>query len=316
MVLSVALPPAIELDASPLAEETSDMPMKGIILAGGAGTRLHPLTLATSKQLLPVYDKPLVYYPLTTLMLAGIRDICIITTPQDADKFRHLLGDGSQWGVRLSYATQARPEGIAQAFLIAADFIARDPCALVLGDNLFFGHGLSEQVSAAAAHVAGATIFACQVEDPERYGVVSFDTSGRPQAIEEKPASPRSRWAVTGLYFYDDAVVEIARSIAPSARGELEITAVNAAYLRAGKLEVVKLGRGYAWFDTGTHDSLMDAGNFVRTIETRQGLKIACPEEIAFTCGYIGRAELERLIAERYEKSDYGTYLRRLLAET
>ena len=291
------------------------MAMKGIVLAGGAGTRLHPLTLAVCKQLLPVYDKPLVYYPLTTLMLAGIRDILIITTPDDADTFRHLLGDGSQWGLNLSYAAQPAPEGIAQAFLIGADFIAGDPCALVLGDNLFFGQGLSAQLGAAARHVSGATIFACQVEDPERYGVLSFDADGRPAAIEEKPERPASRWAVTGLYFYDGEVVDIARSIKPSARGEMEITHVNAVYLERGRLDVVKLGRGYAWFDTGTHDSLIDAGNFVRTIETRQGLKIACPEEIAFMNGYIDRATLERLIAERYAKTPYGSYLRRLLAE-
>lgn len=292
------------------------MAMKGIVLAGGAGTRLHPLTLAVCKQLLPVYDKPLIYYPLTTLMLAGIRDILIITTPHDVDAFRRLLGDGSQWGIALSYAVQPRPEGIAQAFLIAADFIGDEPCALVLGDNLFFGHGLSGRVSAAARHVAGATVFACQVEDPERYGVISFDAAGRPAAIEEKPARPASRWAVTGLYFYDSEVVGIARSITPSARGELEITHVNAAYLERGRLDVVKLGRGYAWFDTGTHDSLIDAGNFVRTIEKRQGLKIACPEEIAFMSGYIERAALEGLIAERYAKTPYGRYLERLLAET
>ncbi len=291
------------------------MAMKGILLAGGAGTRLHPLTLATSKQLLPVYDKPLIYYPLTTLMLAGIRDILIITTPHDAEKFRHLLGDGGQWGLRLTYAAQPRPEGIAQAFLIAADFIGKDACALVLGDNLFFGHGLSQIVGNAARNVHGATILACQVEDPERYGVITFDKAGRPLSIEEKPAAPRSRWAVTGLYFYDNEVVEIARAITPSARGELEITAVNAAYLARGTLDAVRLGRGYAWFDTGTHDSLMDAGNFVRTVETRQGLKIACPEEIAFTQGWIDRAALERLVGERYSKSDYGTYLRRLIAE-
>jgi len=292
------------------------MAMKGIVLAGGAGTRLHPLTLAACKQLLPVYDKPLIYYPLTTLMLAGIRDILIITTPQDADTFRHLLGDGSQWGLSLSYAVQPRPEGIAQAFVIGADFIGNDPCALVLGDNLFFGHGLSGQVSAAARHVDGATIFACQVEDPERYGVLSFDAAGRPAAIEEKPEKPASRWAVTGLYFYDSEVVDIARSIGPSARGELEITHVNAIYLERGRLQAIKLGRGYAWFDTGTHDSLLDAGNFVRTIEKRQGLKIACPEEIAFMSGFIDRAALERLISERYRKTPYGRYLRRLLSET
>jgi glucose-1-phosphate thymidylyltransferase len=292
------------------------MAMRGIILAGGTGTRLHPVTLATSKQLLPVYDKPLIYYPLTTLMLAGIRDILVITTPGDQEKFRTLLGDGSQWGMRLGYATQARPEGIAQALLIAAAFIAGGPCALILGDNLFFGHGLSQIVSDAASHVSGATIIACRVEDPERYGVVTFDADGRPVAIEEKPRHPRSHWAVTGLYFYDAGVVDIARSIRPSARGELEITHVNEAYLRRGALNVVKIGRGYAWFDTGTHDSLIDAANFVRTIETRQGLKIACPEEIALARGYIGHEALERLIAERYDKTNYGAYLRRLLAES
>lgn len=287
--------------------------MKGIVLAGGAGTRLHPVTLAVSKQLLPVYDKPLIYYPLSTLMLAGIRDILIISTPHDLPAFQRLLGDGSAWGLNLSYAAQPRPEGIAQAFLIGAGFLAGDHCALVLGDNLFFGHGLTELLNAARGASEGATVFGYRVTDPERYGVIEFDADGRALGIEEKPLVPRSNWAVTGLYFYDSEIVDIAGTLRPSARGELEITAVNAAYLAAGRLNVQLMGRGYAWFDTGTHDSLVDAANFVRTIELRQGLKIACPEEIAHGLGYIGDEQVERLARERYAKSGYGDYLMRLI---
>ena len=285
--------------------------MKGIVLAGGSGTRLYPITRALSKQLLPVYDKPMVYYPLSTLMLAGIRDILVITTPEDRAQFERLLGNGAQWGIRLTYATQPRPEGLAQAFLIGADFIGKDRVALVLGDNVFFGHGLPEILQRSAAREAGATIFAYQVRDPERYGVVSFDSAGRALAIAEKPANPASRWAVTGLYFYDNDVVRHAREVRPSARGELEITDLNMRYLAAGALHVELMGRGFAWLDTGTFDALIDAGTFVHTLEERQGMKIACPEEVAYRMGFITRAELLKL-ADALDKSGYGQYLRSL----
>jgi glucose-1-phosphate thymidylyltransferase len=285
--------------------------MKGIVLAGGSGTRLYPITRALSKQLLPVYDKPMVYYPLSTLMLAGIRDVLVITTPEDRAQFERLLGDGAQWGIRLSYAVQPRPEGLAQAFLIGADFIGNDRVALVLGDNVFFGHGLPEILQRAAARETGATIFAYQVRDPERYGVVSFDSAGRALAIAEKPANPASRWAVTGLYFYDHDVVRHAREVRPSARGELEITDLNMRYLAAGALHVELMGRGFAWLDTGTFDALIDAGTFVHTLEARQGMKIACPEEVAYRMGFITREELLNL-ADALEKSGYGQYLRSL----
>jgi glucose-1-phosphate thymidylyltransferase len=285
--------------------------MKGIVLAGGSGTRLYPITRALSKQLLPVYDKPMIYYPLSTLMLAGIRDILVITTPEDRGQFERLLGDGAQWGIRLSYAVQPRPEGLAQAFLIGADFIANDRVALVLGDNVFFGHGLPEILQRAAARATGATIFAYQVRDPERYGVVSFDTAGRALTIAEKPANPASRWAVTGLYFYDHEVVRHAREVRPSARGELEITDLNMRYLAAGALHVELMGRGFAWLDTGTFDALIDAGTFVHTLEERQGMKIACPEEVAYRMGFITRDDLLKLAAS-LDKSGYGQYLRSL----
>jgi glucose-1-phosphate thymidylyltransferase len=281
---------------------------KGIILAGGSGTRLYPLTRAVCKQLLPVYDKPLVYFPLTTLMLAGIRDILIITTPEDRAQFQRLLGDGNQWGLSLAYAEQPRPEGLAQAFTIGRDFIGDDNCALVLGDNIFFGHALRVDLARAVARPAGATVFGYRVSDPERYGVVELDAEGTALSLEEKPARPRSNFAVTGLYFYDNSVVDIAAELRPSPRGELEITDVNRRYLETGRLRVERMGRGYAWFDAGTHESLLQAGEFVRTIQQRQGFQIACPEEIAHALGWIDADQVRRL-AEPLRKSDYGHYL-------
>jgi glucose-1-phosphate thymidylyltransferase len=288
--------------------------VKGIVLAGGTGTRLFPATRAISKQLLPVYDKPMIYYPLSALMLAGIRDVLVITTPHEQALFRSVLGDGSQWGISLSYATQSSPDGLAQAFVIGRSFVGDAPCALVLGDNIFYGHGLTDELRRAALRTRGATIFAYGVRDPERYGVIETDAAGRAVSIEEKPKVPRSRFAVTGLYFYDNDVLDIAASVRPSARGELEITDVNNAYLRRGDLEVVRLGRGFSWFDTGTHQSLMDASSFIHAIQSRQGVHIACLEEIALDAGWIGAADVERA-ADTMRNSDYGTYLRELISQ-
>lgn len=286
--------------------------MKGIILAGGSGTRLYPLTQVISKQLLPVYDKPMVYYPLSTLMLAGIRDILVITTPHDQTLFQQLLGDGRQWGINLQYAAQAVPGGLAEAFIIGRQFIGDQTCCLVLGDNIFYGHGMTELLLSAAQCREGATVFGYWVKDPQRYGVAEFDDTGRVTAIEEKPKQPRSNYAVTGIYFYDNQVVDIAPTLTPSPRGELEITDINNHYLEKGQLKLEKLGRGVAWLDTGTHESLMQASNFIETIEARQGLKVACPEEIAFNGGWIDAAQLEQ-IATQYSKNGYGDYLRNLL---
>ena len=288
------------------------MNYKGIILAGGSGTRLHPLTYSVSKQLMPVYDKPMIYYPVSTLMLAGIRDILIITTPRDSESFQHLLGDGSQWGVNFSYAVQPSPDGLAQAFIIGEQFIGAHNACLILGDNIYYSEGLSDKLQNVARQDSGATVFGYYVNDPQRYGVVSFDQTGKVNDIEEKPTKPKSSYAVTGLYFYDNDVVNIAKSIKPSRRGELEITDVNKAYLERGDLRVELLGRGTAWLDTGTHDSLLDAANFIKLIEERQGLKICCPEEIAYRLGYIDDAQLEKLIVP-LSKNGYGLYLQRVL---
>ena len=288
---------------------------KGIILAGGSGTRLHPATLAISKQLLPVYDKPMIYYPLSTLMLAGMRDVLVISTPQDTPRFQQLLGDGSQWGMNLQYAVQPSPDGLAQAFIIGEQFIGNAPSALVLGDNIYYGHDFQPLLKAADAQSSGATVFAYHVTDPERYGVVQFNAQGQAVSIEEKPKAPKSNYAVTGLYFYDAQVVDIAKAVKPSARGELEITSVNQAYMQQGQLNVQTMGRGYAWLDTGTHDSLLDASQFIATLENRQGLKVACPEEIAWRSGWINASQLEALV-QPLTKNGYGQYLMQILKET